>query len=96
MQRSYHHTSFLFVFLLFRAAYVACRCCQVRSQIRTTAAGPPHSYSHARYEPHLQLIAELMATPILNPLSKTRYPTHNLTDARQIRFHYTTVGTPKK
>ena len=47
-------TEDFFYFLLFRAAPVACRSSQARSQIGTAAAGLHHSHSNTRSEPSLQ------------------------------------------
>ena len=55
---------------------------------------PQHSHSNAGSELHLQLIPQLVACWILNPLSEARDGTHILTDTSQIHFLYTTMGTP--
>ena len=49
-------------FFFFRAAPMAYGSSQPRGQIGVVAAGLHHSHSNARSEPHLQPIAQLMAT----------------------------------
>ena len=51
-----------FVFCLFRAALVGYGGSQTRDPIGAVAAGPRHSHSHARSEPHLRPTPQLSAT----------------------------------
>jgi len=66
---------------------------QTRGLIRATAARLHHSYSNA-------IVCDLHHSSwqywILDPLSKARDRTHNLMLPSQIRFCYTTAGTPQK
>ena len=52
-----------FSFLFFRATPTGYGGSQAKGQIRTTAAGLPHSHSNARSEWHLQPVPQLMTTP---------------------------------
>ena len=64
---------FLFFFLfLFRAALVAYGSSQTRGQIGAAAARLHHNHSKAGSETCLSSIPQLVATPILNPLSEAR------------------------
>ena len=54
---------FSFLFLLFRAAPMACGGSQAGSRIRAEAVGLRHSHSNEESKPHLDSIPQLMATP---------------------------------
>ena len=75
----------IFLLLLFKATPGAYGCSQGRDRIGAIAAGLHHSHNNVGSEPHLQPTPQLMAMPILNPLSKARDRTHVLMDASQ--FH---------
>ena len=77
-------------FFLFRAAPTAYGGSQVRGLFGATAASPCHSHSNTRSE--LWLAPQLMATQILNPLSKARNWTCHLTVPSQICFCCTNTG----
>ena len=64
-QKSLSFFSFLFffLFLLFRATYVAYGSSQVRGQIGTAATGLHHSHSNTGSEPPPQSTQQLMAMP---------------------------------
>ena len=63
----------LFLLFFFRAVPVAYGGSQARGRrIGATTAGLYHSHSNAGSEPHLRPAPQLMATLILNPLSKGR------------------------
>ena len=49
--------------LLFSTAHAAYGSFQVRGRIGTAAAGLHHRHSNSGFEPHLQPIPQLMATP---------------------------------
>ena len=53
--------TFFFLFCLFRASPTAYGGFQARGQIRATATSLHHSYSNARFKPHLQPTPQLMA-----------------------------------
>ena len=72
------HIFFFFFFGLFRAVPSACGGSQARGRVRAVAAGLRHSHSNARSEPRLRPTPYLMATQILNRLSKARDQTRNL------------------
>ena len=67
---------------------------QARDRIGATAASLHQSHSNTGSELHLQPTPQLMAMPILNPLSEARDRTHNLMVASWIRFRCATMGTP--
>ena len=79
---SYHLSMLfmLFFFFLFRASSLAYGSSQSRGWTGATAASLHHSHSNGRSEPHLQLMPQLMATQVLNPLSKVRGRSHILMD----------------
>ena len=81
--------------LFFRATPEAYGGSQARGQIGATAASLHHSYSNARSKLFLWPIPQLIATPILNPLSEARDWTLSLMDTSRICFHCTTRGTPE-
>ena len=76
-----------FSFFYFKAAPAAHGGSQARGLIGVVAAGLHHSQSNARSEPHLQPTPQLMATPVLNPVSEARDRTCVLMDPNQIGFH---------
>ena len=77
----------LFFFFLFKARPTAYGGSQAWSQIGAVAGGLHHSHINAGSQPGLQPTPQLIAMPILNPLSEARDRTHVLVDASQIRFH---------
>ena len=78
---------YLFGFFAFfsRAAPEACGGSQARGQIRAVATGLHQSHSNTGSEPLLQPTPQVMATLILNPLSKARVRTPNIMVLSQIR-----------
>ena len=72
------------VFFLFRVTPAAYRSSLARGGIRATAASLHHSHSNARSELHLQPMLQLTATPIFNPMGKTRDQTLILMDTSWI------------
>ena len=80
---------FFLSFCLFRAAPVAYGGSQARSLIGATDT--------ATRDPScvFDLHHSSQQCQILNPLSKARDPTRNLMVPSQIRFHSTTMGTPR-
>ena len=69
---------------LFRAAPVAYGSSQARDHIG--AAGLNYSHSNERSKPHLWPTPQLMATLILNPLSKAKDWTRVLIDTSWVRY----------
>ena len=85
---------FKFIFCLFRAAPAAHGGSQARDRIGAVAAGLHHSHSNVESEPHNQPTHSSQQRRILNPLSEVRNGTYVLMDTSQIRFCWTTTGTP--
>ena len=85
---------FSFLFFL-RAAPAAHGSSQARGQIRATAASLRHSHSNTRSKLWLWPTPQLMAMPILNPLSKARDQTHILMDSTRFITSWATMGTPR-
>ena len=87
---------FIYLFFgLFRPVSTAYGGSQARSWIGAVASGLHHSHSNARSEPHLWPTPQLTAVlRILNPLSKARDRTCNLTVPSWILFCCATTGTP--
>ena len=83
-----------FFFCLFRAKTLAYGGSQARGWIRATATGLHRSHSSARSESHLQLIPQLPATWILNPLNEARAWTCVFMGPSHICFCWATMGTP--
>ena len=79
-------SDFFVLFCLFTAAPAAYGSSQARGQIGAAAAGLRHSHSNTRSELHLQRTPQLMATLILNPLSKSRDQTRVLIDTSQVCY----------
>ena len=71
-------------FFLFMAVPVAYRSSQARGRIGAAAAGLCHSHSNARSQLRLQPMWQLVATPILNPVSEARDETCILMDTRWV------------
>ena len=86
--------SLFFVFCPYRAAPAAYGCSQARGLVRAAAAGLSHSHSNARSKLCLWPTPSSWQHQILNPLSKARDRTYNLTVPSQIHFHCTTIRTP--
>ena len=83
--------SFFFSFsFFFRAPLMAYGSSQAWGGIRTLAAGLHYSYSDIGCKLH----HSSWQCQILNPLSKARDQTRNLTVPSQVRFCCTTTGTP--
>ena len=62
----YDHFVCLFVFMAAPEAYGSS---QARGQIGAAAAGLCHSHSNTRSKPHLQPMAQFVASQVLNPMS---------------------------
>ena len=88
----------LFCFVLlcfFRASPKTYGGSQARDWIRAPAAGLNHNHSNRGSELPLWPTPQLMATPILDPLSEARDWTLALTDTSQVCYHWATTGTPE-
>ena len=85
---------FIFVFFLVMAVPAICGSFQSKGQVQAAAV----AYITATATPDLNCICELCCRlrqcQILNPLSKARDRTQNLTVPSRIRFCCTTMGTP--
>ena len=74
----------MYIFI-FRASPEAYGGSQPRDPIGAVATGLCHSHSNSESEPSLRLTPQLMATPILKPLSEARDQTCILMDASRVR-----------
>ena len=83
-------------FCLFRSTRTACGGSQARGQIGAVATSLHHSHSNMGSKPYLRPTPQCTAMPDHNPQSKTRDWTCILMDARQIRFLWAMMGTPKE
>ena len=94
LRKSLPHLYFYFYLFIFafQGHTVAYRGSQARGPIGTTAAGLHYSHCHIRPKPCLQPTPQ--QCQILNPLSKARDRSRNLTVHSRIRFHRATMGTP--
>ena len=87
---------FFFFFCLFAISWAtptAYGGSQARGRIGAIATGLRQNHSNAGSEPHLQPTPQLMATRILNPLSKGRDQICVLMDPSQVHYHWATIGT---
>ena len=84
----------LFFFFLFRAAFLAYGGSHFRGQIRAVAVNLCHSHSNGGFRLSLRLHHSSQQYWILNPLSKARNRTRNLTVPSWIHFRCLTMGTP--
>ena len=75
---------YVYIYIFFRAKSVAYGSPPPRRQIRDAAAGLHHSHSNTTSEQNLQLMPQLTASQILNPMREATDWTHIFMDTSQV------------